>query len=124
MLSLINLYENAPTYFKRLCLQVAAMSGDARRALEICRRAAEFADYRVKQSRQSAQNTVSANKGTIHICVGVNYSRKTVCTGLFSLWSHSHINLDHQYKSSIRAIWFYDFNPPLFDLNSNLYIIH
>nr|XP_043634441.1 origin of replication complex subunit 1A-like [Erigeron canadensis] len=30
--------------------KVAAVSGDARRALEICRRAAELADYRVKQS--------------------------------------------------------------------------
>jgi origin recognition complex subunit 1 len=57
------------------------MSGDARRALEICRRAAEFADYRVKQSRQSAQTTVSAKKGTVqctHLCW--NHSRKNVCT--------------------------------------------
>ncbi|KAG8379675.1 hypothetical protein BUALT_Bualt07G0113700 [Buddleja alternifolia] len=30
--------------------KVAAVSGDARRALEICRRAAELADYRVKRS--------------------------------------------------------------------------
>lgn len=30
--------------------KVAAVSGDARRALEICRRAAELADYRVKKS--------------------------------------------------------------------------
>ncbi|KAK3004895.1 hypothetical protein RJ639_018717, partial [Escallonia herrerae] len=29
---------------------VAAVSGDARRALEICRRAAELADYRIKKS--------------------------------------------------------------------------
>ena len=42
------------------------MSGDARRALEICRRAAEFADYRIKQSGQT-----SANKGTMHICMGI-----------------------------------------------------
>lgn len=78
------------------------MSGDARRALEICRRAAEFADYRVKQSRQSAQTTVSANKGTVYICVGINYSRKSVYTGLFYLYGH--INLDHQYKSTIRVM--------------------
>jgi origin recognition complex subunit 1 len=45
------------------------MSGDARRALEICRRAAEFADYRIKQSQQSGQT--SANKGTVHICIGI-----------------------------------------------------
>ena len=72
------------------------MSGDARRALEICRRAAEFADYRVKQS---AQSTVSANKGTVCICVGINYSRKK-CVH----WIKSHINLDHQYKSTIRVM--------------------
>lgn len=29
--------------------QVAAISGDARRALEICRRAADIADYRIKK---------------------------------------------------------------------------
>lgn len=78
------------------------MSGDARRALEICRRAAEFADYRVKQSRQSVKSTVSANKGTVHISVGINYSRKSVCTGLFYLYGY--INLDHQYKPTIRIM--------------------
>jgi origin recognition complex subunit 1 len=41
------------------------MSGDARRALEICRRAAEFADYRVKQFQQAGQTPSSANKGTV-----------------------------------------------------------
>lgn len=35
-------------------LQVAAVSGDARRALEICRRAAEVADYRAKKSQLSS----------------------------------------------------------------------
>jgi hypothetical protein len=30
-------------------IQVAAISGDARRALEICRRAAEIADYQIKK---------------------------------------------------------------------------
>lgn len=39
------------------------MSGDARRALEICRRAAEFADYRVKQFQQVEQTPSSANTG-------------------------------------------------------------
>lgn len=34
-------------------IQVAAISGDARRALEICRRAAELANYRSKQSAES-----------------------------------------------------------------------
>ncbi|XP_025810599.1 origin of replication complex subunit 1 isoform X1 [Panicum hallii] len=48
--------------------KVAAMSGDARRALEICRRAAEFADYRIKQSQQSGQT--SANKGDGVVCMG------------------------------------------------------
>jgi len=36
-----------------LIIQVAAISGDARRALEICRRAAEIADYRMKKSISS-----------------------------------------------------------------------
>lgn len=30
-------------------IQVAAISGDARRALEICRRAAEITDYQLKK---------------------------------------------------------------------------
>ena len=46
------------------------MSGDARRALEICRRAAEFADYRIKQSGKT-----SANKGTVHICMGSSHQK-------------------------------------------------
>ncbi|KAK1282070.1 hypothetical protein QJS10_CPB22g01379 [Acorus calamus] len=37
--------------------KVAAISGDARRALEICRRAAELADYQLKQSLQSSMTT-------------------------------------------------------------------
>ncbi|XP_020590675.1 origin of replication complex subunit 1-like isoform X2 [Phalaenopsis equestris] len=37
--------------------KVAAMSGDARRALEICRRAAEVADYRLKQLAQSSHSS-------------------------------------------------------------------
>ncbi|XP_073103764.1 origin of replication complex subunit 1 isoform X1 [Elaeis guineensis] len=45
--------------------KVAAMSGDARRALEICRRAAELADYRLKQMSQSKQSSfpVDTSKG-------------------------------------------------------------
>ncbi|XP_077209975.1 origin of replication complex subunit 1-like isoform X2 [Tasmannia lanceolata] len=39
--------------------KVAAISGDARRALEICRRAAELADYRFKHSVQSMKATDS-----------------------------------------------------------------
>ncbi|KAL6861158.1 hypothetical protein ACP4OV_016858 [Aristida adscensionis] len=46
--------------------KVAAMSGDARRALEICRRAAEFADYRVKQSGKAS---FSANRGDSVVCM-------------------------------------------------------
>ncbi|KAG0487255.1 hypothetical protein HPP92_009350 [Vanilla planifolia] len=37
--------------------KVAAMSGDARRALEICRRAAEVADFRVEQLSQLSKTT-------------------------------------------------------------------
>ncbi|KAM0857483.1 hypothetical protein ACQ4PT_048452 [Festuca glaucescens] len=42
---------------------VAAMSGDARRDLEFCRRAAEFAVYCVKQLQQVGQTSSSANRG-------------------------------------------------------------
>lgn len=37
--------------------KVAAMSGDARRALEICRRAADVADYRLKQALLSSKSS-------------------------------------------------------------------
>lgn len=37
---------------------MAAVSGDARRALEICRRAAELADYRVKKVHSSAAGLI------------------------------------------------------------------
>lgn len=37
-------------------IQVAAISGDARRALEICRRAAEITDYRVKTLILNSEN--------------------------------------------------------------------
>lgn len=39
-----------------LLIQVAAVSGDARRALEICRRAAELADYRSKKMDSISNN--------------------------------------------------------------------
>ncbi|GFY98911.1 origin of replication complex 1B [Actinidia rufa] len=44
--------------------KVAAVSGDARRALEICRRAAELTDYRIKKSA-SLLNVASAGKALI-----------------------------------------------------------
>ncbi|XP_043691133.1 origin of replication complex subunit 1B-like [Telopea speciosissima] len=40
--------------------KVAAISGDARRALEICRRAAELADYRLKKSSSHPDSAASA----------------------------------------------------------------
>lgn len=43
-------------------IQVAAISGDARRALEICRRAAELADY---QSKQSVESTMGLSSGLV-----------------------------------------------------------
>ncbi|KAJ0961169.1 hypothetical protein J5N97_000853 [Dioscorea zingiberensis] len=48
--------------------KVAAMSGDARRALEICRRAAELADYRLKQlppTTKMTNNDNSARKSLV-----------------------------------------------------------
>ncbi|KAM0824646.1 hypothetical protein ACQ4PT_070060 [Festuca glaucescens] len=45
--------------------KVAAMSGDARRALEICRRAAEFADYRVKQLQQVGHTPSPGGNGAV-----------------------------------------------------------
>ncbi|KAL2940943.1 Origin of replication complex subunit 1A [Bienertia sinuspersici] len=44
--------------------KVAAISGDARRALEICRRAAEIADYRVK-NQSSPADTTSVGKTNV-----------------------------------------------------------
>ncbi|XP_072997176.1 origin of replication complex subunit 1-like isoform X1 [Typha latifolia] len=44
--------------------KVAAMSGDARRALEICRRAAELADYRLKQPLESTRMSSSVNSNS------------------------------------------------------------
>ncbi|XP_019155323.1 PREDICTED: origin of replication complex subunit 1B-like isoform X3 [Ipomoea nil] len=48
----INAFEKPAIEFASR--KVAAVSGDARRALEICRRAAELADYRVKKVHSSA----------------------------------------------------------------------
>nr|GME04333.1 origin of replication complex subunit 1A-like [Ipomoea batatas] len=48
----INAFEKPAVEFASR--KVAAVSGDARRALEICRRAAELADYRVKKVHSSA----------------------------------------------------------------------
>jgi origin recognition complex subunit 1 len=42
-----------------LFIQVAAISGDARRALEICRRAAEIADYRIKKLATNPDNVAA-----------------------------------------------------------------
>lgn len=42
------------------------MSGDARRALEICRRAAELADYQLKQSANSLGSSEESSKGMCH----------------------------------------------------------
>ncbi|XP_031281563.1 origin of replication complex subunit 1B-like [Pistacia vera] len=44
--------------------KVAAISGDARRALEICRRAAEIADYRIKKLTVNP-SSASAGKGLV-----------------------------------------------------------
>lgn len=61
------------------------MSGDARRALEICRRAAEFTDYRIKQS---GQTSFSANKGTVHIYMEVSLSLKVFAPD-YSFFMHT-----------------------------------
>ncbi|KAL6564726.1 Origin recognition complex, subunit 1 [Orobanche minor] len=50
----INAFEKPAIEFASR--KVAAVSGDARRALEICRRAAELADYRAKKSPLSISN--------------------------------------------------------------------
>lgn len=55
----INAFEKQAIEFASR--KVAAISGDARRALEICRRAAEFADYRLK-NQTSPSNSCSAGK--------------------------------------------------------------
>jgi origin recognition complex subunit 1 len=53
--------------------KVAAVSGDARRALELCRRAAELAEFRLKQSTSLENTTKSnSNKGTVKSLVGMS----------------------------------------------------
>jgi len=64
----INAFEDQAIEFASR--KVAAMSGDARRALEICRRAAEFADYRVKQLQQVGQTPSSESRGNGVVCMG------------------------------------------------------
>ncbi|CAL9150131.1 unnamed protein product, partial [Musa hybrid cultivar] len=52
--------------------KVAAMSGDARRALEICRRAAEIADYQFKQSplcKQPSESVDGSFEGKRLVCM-------------------------------------------------------
>lgn len=52
--------------------KVAAVSGDARRALELCRRAAELAEFRLKQSTSLENTTKSnSNKGAVKGLVGM-----------------------------------------------------
>ncbi|XP_058106618.1 origin of replication complex subunit 1-like [Magnolia sinica] len=53
----INAFEKQAIEFASR--KVAAISGDAHRALEICRRAAELADYRHKQSPQSTMPSLA-----------------------------------------------------------------
>lgn len=53
------------TYSSCLPIQVAAVSGDARRALEICRRAAELADYRSKRLESLPTSASSGNTLTV-----------------------------------------------------------
>ncbi|KAG7542915.1 Zinc finger PHD-type [Arabidopsis thaliana x Arabidopsis arenosa] len=50
----INAFEKTAIEFASR--KVAAVSGDARRALEICRRAAEVADYRLKKTNKTAKS--------------------------------------------------------------------
>ncbi|KAI0493122.1 hypothetical protein KFK09_027398 [Dendrobium nobile] len=52
--------------------KVAAMSGDARRALEICRRAAEAADYRLKQLAKSSKSNLRQSLPQGKHLVGMN----------------------------------------------------
>lgn len=49
--------------------KVAAVSGDARRALEICRRAAEVADYRAKKSQFSSSGKVTVGMADVEAAI-------------------------------------------------------
>ncbi|KAL5984373.1 Origin recognition complex, subunit 1 [Asimina triloba] len=59
----IDAFENQAIEFASR--KVAAISGDARRALEICRRAAELADYQIKQSSQLVTKSAAAQDSPI-----------------------------------------------------------
>ncbi|KAG8389011.1 hypothetical protein BUALT_Bualt02G0185000 [Buddleja alternifolia] len=72
--------------FEKLAIEfasrkVAAVSGDARRALEICRRAAELADYRAKRSLLSISDAAGKTSQTISLLVVFFFS--------FRILSHS-----------------------------------
>ncbi|KAK9273264.1 hypothetical protein L1049_018071 [Liquidambar formosana] len=60
----IDAFENQAIEFASR--KVAAISGDARRALEICRRAAELADYRIKKLK-SLGDSASSGKALVGI---------------------------------------------------------
>ncbi|KAL4198318.1 hypothetical protein AMTRI_Chr03g139580 [Amborella trichopoda] len=57
----IDAFENQAIEFASR--KVAAISGDARRALELCRRAAELADYQLKQTVGSTNSSHNAKAG-------------------------------------------------------------
>ncbi|RZC53763.1 hypothetical protein C5167_012617 [Papaver somniferum] len=57
-------FEEDFTFTELHVFQVAAISGDARRALEICRRAAEIVDYKIKKS-SSTLDFSSAGKNHV-----------------------------------------------------------
>ncbi|CAA6667334.1 unnamed protein product [Spirodela intermedia] len=64
----VNVFEEQAVEFASR--KVAAISGDARRALEICRRAAELADYRQKQLPQSMVESLHLNDR--NFLIGIN----------------------------------------------------
>ncbi|KAI3449954.1 hypothetical protein Pfo_006619 [Paulownia fortunei] len=73
--------------FEKLAIEfasrkVAAVSGDARRALEICRRAAELADYRAKRSQLSSSDAAGRTSSNDFIsCLfffAIKYSKAVV----------------------------------------------
>ncbi|KAL8534051.1 hypothetical protein ACS0TY_010173 [Phlomoides rotata] len=49
--------------------KVAAVSGDARRALEICRRAAEITDYRAKNSQLSSSGKINVGMADVDAAI-------------------------------------------------------
>ncbi|CAL9225368.1 unnamed protein product [Arabidopsis halleri] len=56
VLGIANTMDLPAEWVYRDCVSVAAVSGDARRALEICRRAAEVANYRLKKTNKTAKS--------------------------------------------------------------------